>query len=560
MVLKKIESQSKAGEYWLLLNFGDTFLENEILMREISFIKVSPDDYFDPEKWIPKCIITERVYENLINEFKLADVYNYKGQFVCNLDIKHPKLKKREVVISNQINFKINKYDFFNKTVLEGAINNVFFFRCQDIYIPLGLIFLRYYYSSTKIINLITNYEKLSIGFKERNFEECSFVYDNTEGIGNKEAKEIGRYWFTHWNEQKTGFNVLKGSINYFYNNLMHQKKIDGELRGEIPYKLPFDFPLKATVLCQKLDNEKFIAYRIYDEKPYRKELSFFANNKDITPIAEYDTRKAEDAEEDRDYNPLFINETEEMPNFFSNEIISPANPSLGIEDQEVINDVFSISPKFAITKKIEKEYNYKPKNSVEKDIDGYGIVGNENSSDNIKGINFSSVKDIDSSDFFSMILEYLVQKGLKVEYATINDSSDNKFSRYTPKNTKISYLIIAIIHTKEAEFCIFETGVNMSIGIVKNLSNIPIQKKNDMRLTEFIKLLDHEKIKFRWSSVYYNPKVSTKNHPLKKKKFEHIKQNFFLEVIQPVDHRYSLSEKETLEKIGDTIFKKISI
>ncbi len=560
MVLKKIKSQSKIGEYWLLLNFGEIFLENEIFYREICFIKVSLDDFFDSKKWFPECIITERVVENIINNFKLADIYDYNGEFVRNLDIEYKGLEKKEVIISNKINFKINQgYDFFKKTVLEGSIKNLYFFKCQNTFISLSLIFLRYYYYSSKIINIITDFEKLNLGFKDRNFEECNFVYDNTLGIGNMEAKLIGKYWFTNPDELKTGLNILKNSINHFYNNLMKQKETGKKLKSEIPFKLPFNFPLKCTLLCLKIDNNKFFALRIIDEKPIREEFSFYVNSRDITPIAECDTRKANNAKEDKEYNPIIINDTQETPNFFSNEICKPTNPSLGIKDLEVVNDVFSLSPNFNTTKKIEKKHNYKPRKKIIKDVDGHGIISNENSSDNIRGVNYSSVKNINSSDFFSNILEYLALKGLRIEYATINDSSDNKFSNFIPKNAKVSYLIIAIVQTKEGEFCVFETGLNMSIGIVKNISNIPIQKNNDMRLTEFVKFLDNEKIKFRWSSIYYNSKALTKNFSSKMHNFEYIKQQYFLEIIQPVDHRYNLSEKDTLERIGDTIFKKIN-
>lgn len=86
-------------------------MENEVFKRDISFINVSPDNYFNPEKWAPERIITERIAENTINNFKLADIYDFTGEFVRNLDIEHPKLEKKEVIISNQYNFKTTEYN-----------------------------------------------------------------------------------------------------------------------------------------------------------------------------------------------------------------------------------------------------------------------------------------------------------------------------------------------------------------------------------------------------------------------------------------------------------------
>lgn len=560
MVLKKIKSHSKEGEYWMLFNFGKIVFRDDILYRELKFIKVS-SDFYDLTRWNFNDIIIDEIAEQTINKFKLADIYDCNGKFVCDLDRNHKSIEKKEVILSNYRNFKVGTCeDFFYDTPFEGQINNKAYYSFNnDTFIPLSLISQYFYYYSTKVINIITDFEKLNTGFIDRNLQENNFTFDNTIGIGQKEAKFIGKYWFTDIDESKTGMYILRKSINNFFSLLKKQKDKEGQLVGEIFYNIPFRFPIKATIIGQSIAKDKFFSYRLFNVEPNKKDFSFFINDQDIEPIALVDTRSAENNEEDSEtYTDNITIDGIEILDLVSDSPIIPINPNLGVEDITVDNDIFLHSPNYKKTKKIQNDRNYIKGNTVVNILEGQEILNNQNTTgNNVQAIDYTSIQE-NSSDLFLKILEYLKEKGVNIFFATINDSTDNKFSFYEPENSKIPYLIIAVADFNNREFFIIETGLYRNIGIVENLSNIPVQKNNDIVLTKLIKILDHKSVKFSWSSIFYDG-THSKDYQNKKKRFEYLKEKMLLEVLQPVNHRYGLAEELTIQKIGDIIYKKIN-
>jgi hypothetical protein len=561
MVLKKIKSHSSEGDFWMLFNFGKITLRDEILYREIKFIKVKSSDFYNQEDWSLTEFIIEEIAEQIVNKFKLADIYDYNGKFVSELNINHKSIEKREIILSNYRNFKVGSCeDFFCNTPFDGHINNkAYYFFNNDTFVPLSLINQFFYYYSTKVITIITDFEKLNKGFVSRDLLENKFIFDNTIGIGQKEAKFIGKYWFTDIDESKTGLYILRKSVNSFFSLLKKQKDIKGQLTGEIFYNIPFRFPIKITVIGQKIAKNKFFSYRLFNAEPNKKDFSFFINTQDVEPIALVDTRSGEDTHGDSEtYTDNIAIDGMEILDLVSDTPLIATNPNLGVEEITVNNDIFLDSPNYKKTKKIENDRNYIKGNTVVNTVEDLGILSNQTSTgSNIQAIDYTAIQE-NSSDLFLKILEYLKEKGVNITFATINDSTDHIFSFYEPENSKIPYLIIAIAQLQDREFFIIETGLYKNIGIVENLSNVPIKKKNDNILTRLIKVLDHKSVRFSWSSIFYDG-TQSKDYQNKKKRFEYLKEKMLLEVVQPVNHRYGLSEKITVKKIGETIYKKIS-
>ncbi|MFC0428187.1 hypothetical protein [Chryseobacterium scophthalmum] len=562
MVLKKIKSYSREGDCWMLFNFGKITFRDEILYREIKFIKVNPSAYYNSEEWSLDEIIIEEIAEQIVNKFKLADIYDCNGKFVCDLNKNNNKIEKREVILSNYRNFKVGSCgEFFNDTPFANQINNkAYYLFNNDTFISLSLVSQFFYYYSTKVINIITDFEKFNKGFVNRDVLESKFVFDNTIGIGQKEAKFIGKYWFTHKDENKTGIYLLRKAINSFYSLLWKQKEEKrGHLSGEIFYNIPFNFPIKATVIGQKLAKNKFFAYRLLNIEPNKKDNLFFINDQDIEPIALVDTRSAENNHGDSEtYTDNITIDGEEILDLVSDSPAVSTNPNLGVEEIAVDNDIFLDSPNYKKTKKIQNDKNYIKGNTVVNTVEDHGILSNQTTTgNNTQAIDYTAIQE-NSSDLFLKILEYLKEKGVNIVFATINDSADEKFSFYEPENSKIPYIIIAIARLNDREFFIIETGLYRNIGLVENLSNIPVQQRNDKNLSKLIKILDHRSVKFSWSSIFYDGTLS-KDYQNKKIRCDYIREKMFLEVLQPVNHRYGLTEKNTIQKIGDTIYKKIN-
>ncbi|MCP1297616.1 hypothetical protein NK356_00345 [Chryseobacterium sp. S0630] len=562
MILKKIKSYSKEGDFWMLFNFGKITFRDEILYREVKFIRVNSSDFYNSQDWNLKEIIIEEIVEQIVNKFKLADIYDCNGKFVCDLNKNHKKIEKREVILSNYRNFRVGSCEeFFENTPFANQIDNKAYYSfSHNTFISLSLISQFFYYYSTKVINIITDFEKFNKGFISRDLLESKFVFDNTIGIGQNEAKLIGKYWFTDRDENKTGMYLLRKAVNSFYSLLWKQKEDKrGQLSGEIFYNIPFNFPIKATVIGQMIAKNKFFAYRLLNVEPNKKDYPFYINDQDIEPVALVDTRSAENNQGNPNtYTDNITIDGEEILDLVSDSPAVVTNPNLEVEEVTVDNDVFLVSPHYKKTKKILNDQNYIKGNTVVNNVEEQGILSNQTTTgSNVQAINYIAIQE-NSSDLFLKILEYLKQKGVNISFATINDSTDEKFSYYEPENSKIPYIIIAIARLNNREFFIIETGLYRNIGIVENLSNIPTQQKNDKNLTKLIRTLDHKNVKFSWSSIFYDGTLS-KDYQSKKIRFDSIREKMLLEVIQPVNHRYGLTERDTIQKIGDTIYKKIN-
>ena len=237
--IAEISKYSVRKDFWLLIGFGEIYPDSvkQAFLREIYFVNIKGNKYYRIEDWNKEKVIKVSVREERTLIYKIGTIFDCHGY-----PIKYPipgdtNLYSKRVVLSNQLNFKRDGLnDLLSETEFpifredRNFQNNktpYFYYKGVNnkdhVFIPISLISKYFYYTSYTAIHSII-YDRLKEGILNKVIENGKYyvLYDDIY-INYYDTKRIARYWFTKG--ENTGFDLLKNSINNFYQTLLNNEK-----------------------------------------------------------------------------------------------------------------------------------------------------------------------------------------------------------------------------------------------------------------------------------------------------------------------------------------------
>lgn len=552
----EVSRYSNENDFWLLFHFCELSYDpnDESLKRTIFLVNIKDNNFCSVSHWNTERVISIKIREEKTILYTLGTIFNYEGYPIKYPSERENCIEKKEIILSNSQNYREDRLlEFFSNSnfpmkgieqdVMSEKAHYYYFnrFNNDEVYVPITLINKYFYYSSISAIHSII-YDRMEEGIKGlKNIDGKKTVIYDGNYINAIDVKSIARYYFTLGYEK--GIDILRKSVNDFYEKLLNKKKLNAPLVSDIKYRLPFNFPLKVVVLGQYIHGKRFIAYDIVEVKPNNKEIvKFFSVDEfDLFNINDKRSSDARETKERKDGTRLggqYVGD--------DSSDLDDSKPTISSLPKEEISipkkNFFFDTPKSTILEKIDQKHKYICDNLVKKDYDGYGInEGQTDPNSKTRKVNGSILEGISHFQIFLDALTCINEDNdFFVTLITINGSYKYPYSiaPYYYKDNKpykvVDQMLIANIVYNQRHFCIIDTGPGLRIGIFENY-NIPFSESDDDTLTRFINYM-LQNYHFLWSSVFYDEKISVPNKS-KKQKYDRILENFRFRIMQPFEH-----------------------